>query len=406
MPLTATAARQAAPREKAYKLSDEKGLFLLVQPNGRRYWRPKYRYAGKEKVLALGVFPEVSLAEARDRRDKARALLRDRIDPAAERRTQEHEARVAAANSFEHVASERHRHARGRWSQDHAERVWESLKADVFPKIGRRPIAELKAPELLDVVRAVESRGALDVASRIQQRITAVFRFALQAGGYGIDTNPAAELKGVLQQRKVTHRRAVGKEKIPDLLRKLDAYPGRPETRLALLLGLHTVVRSKELVGARWAELDQEEGLWRIPAQRMKMQRDHLVPLSRQVLTLLEELRPLTGRYELLFPNQNSTKRPISQNALIFGIYRIGFHQRLTFHGFRAMFSTAAHEAGWLGEAIDRQLAHVERNKTKKAYNRAEHLETRKELMQWWSDYLDSMRSEGKVVQLASRRGA
>lgn len=404
MPLTDTAARQAKPKEAAYKLADSGGLYLLVQPNGAKYWRLKYRIASKEKVLALGVYPEVKLAEARAKRDEAKKLISSGIDPIAARREEERQQKIRAGNSFEAIAREWHEQQRGRWTDDTAGRAIALLEADLFPSLGDRPITEITAPMVLEAVRKVEKRGALDVASRALQRAKAVFRYAIQTGR--AEYNPASDLAGALKTRKVEHRAALGRSELPELLRKIEAYDGQPVTRLALRLVVLTFVRSRELREASWEEFDLDRAEWRIPAERMKMRAPHIVPLSAQAVATLKELQLLTGRYPLVFPGQNDHERPMSENTLLYAMYRMGYHGRATVHGFRATASTILNESGFRHDAIERQLAHAERNKVRAAYHRSEYLEERKKMMQWWADFLDGIAKGAEVIPLASKARA
>lgn len=400
MPLTDPDIRNAKPGEKPYKLSDSGGLFLLVTPNGGKWWRLKYRHAGKEKLLSLGVYGKgdgkVSLKEARTKRDEAKALLAAGTDPAATmtKREKKRAATLRAENSFESLAREWLKHKSGQWSEGHTKRVLDSLEVEVFPILGDRPVTEITPPEVLEVIRGMEKRGILEAASRTQQRIKSVFRYAIQTGRASY--NPSAELAGVLMTRKVQHREALSREALPDFVKKLEAYPGTPEVKQALKLLMLTFVRPGELRGARWEEFDLEAKVWRIPGERMKMKAPHLVPLSRQALALLEELRPLTGRFALLFPGVNDRERPISENTLNDAIRkRLGF--QATSHGFRATASTILNEDGFRPDAIERQLAHAERNKVRAAYHRTEYLEERTKMMQAWADYLDALKVENVV---------
>jgi integrase len=388
------------PADKAFKLFDAHGLFLLVKPNGRRYWRLQYRLAGKQKLLALGVYPEVSLKEARDKQAEARKLLQNGQDPAEVKRAQKRQARTQSENSFENIAREWHG-KQGRWTTDHAARVLGSLEKDIFPLIGAKPIHEITAPAIFEVVGRIEKRNALDVASRILQRVSSVYRYAIQTGR--ATYNPAADLAGSLKTRKVTHRAALSRAELPQFLTKLSAYDGRPETRLALQLIVLTFVRSHELRGARWEEFDFDRAEWRMPASRMKMSAEHIVPLSHQSIAILDELKALTGRYDLVFPNQNNLTRPMSENTLLYALYRMGYHQRATVHGFRATASTILHEMGFRADVIERQLAHAERNKVRVAYHRSEYLEDRRKMMQVWADYLDGVMDKATVIPLRAR---
>jgi len=404
MPLTALGIKQAKPAAKPKKLSDGKGLYLLVHPAGGKYWRMKYRHAGKENTLALGVWPDVSLAKARDGRDAARKLLAEGLDPIEVRRSEERQRVLNNALSFEVIAREWHEHQRGRWINSHAEQVLLSLEANVFPALGSRPVTDISPEELLNVVRAVERRGALDVAGRILQRCSSVFRYAIQTSRAKI--NPATELRGALRSHKVTHRAALSAESLPEFLQKLDHYDGHMLTRLALRLVMLTFVRSNELREARWEEFDIDQAMWRIPAERMKMRSAHLVPLSSQAIGVLEQILPITGRFDLVFPSQSGIKKTMSENTLLYAMYRMGYHGRATVHGFRATASTILNENAFSSDAIERQLAHAERNKVRAAYHRSEHLPERKRMMQWWADYLDTAaRSIGQVVPMQAHGG-
>jgi integrase len=398
MALTDIKARTAKPRAKAYKLADSHGLYLLVSPTGAKWWRLKYRLKGKEKALALGVYPEVTLAEARDKQAKARKLIAHGTDPMEAKREQKRQAKAQSENSFENIAREWHVNQQGRWTEHHASRVLGSLQREVFPLIGDKPIVQISAPAILEAARRVEKRNALDVASRVLQRINAVYRYAASTGR--TTYNPAADLVGSLKTRKVTHRAALKRADLPGFLDRLNAYDGQPLTRLALKLIVLTFLRTRELRGARWEEFDFDRAEWRIPAERMKMTNDHVVPLSRQALAVLEELQPLTGSYALVFPNQNDLSRPMSENTLLYAMYRMGYHQRATVHGFRATASTILNEMGYRPDVIERQLAHAERNKVRAAYHRSEYLDDRRKMMQAWGDYLDSLTTGAKLIPL------
>ena len=397
--LTDPKIRQAKPADKPYKLFDGGGLFLLVQPGGSKLWRLKYRFGGKEKLLAIGSYDKgVSLKKAREERDKARDQLVEGIDPGAAKKKEKHAEREQAENTFRAIALNWAETCGARWTESHRARVVASLEADAFSALGDLPIKGITPPMVLEVIRAVESRGALDVASRVLQRTSAVFRYAIQTGRASY--NPAADMKGVLKTRKVEHRSAISQGELPDFLKKLDSYSGYPITKLALRLIVLTFVRTGELRGARWEEFDVDQGEWRIPAERMKMRSPHIVPLSPQALAVVEELRPLTGHFDLLFPSQRDQEKPISENTLLYALYRLGYHKRATVHGFRALASTILNETGFRSDVIERQLAHVERNKVRAAYHRSEYLEERQKMMNWWGACIESMANEQKVVLL------
>lgn len=399
MPLTDTAVRKAKGREKPYKLADAGGLYLLVNPEGRKYWRLKYRHAKRERVMALGVYPAVSLAEAREEREKAKRLLKQGKDPVSERKLQGHALEVSAANTFKRIAMQWIDNQRNQWTPDHADRVQQSLEKDVFPDLGNRPISEITAKELLTTLRKAEKRGALETAQRVLQRCSAIYRYAIAAGL--CENNPATDLKGALKSPKRTSRGAIAATELPEFLERLDAYDKlRPETRLGLRLLILTFVRPGELRAAEWTEFDLKKAEWRIPAERMKMRAPHIVPLSRQALEVIKELQPLTGHKRYLFPNQSKPSQPMSENTLLYAMYRLGYHSRATAHGFRATASTILNEQGWRPDVIERQLAHAERNKVRAAYNRAEYLAERRQMMQAWADYLDAIKVGNNVVAI------
>jgi integrase len=383
---------------------DGGGLYLELTPAGGRYWRLKYRHGGKEKRLAFGVYPTVPLKEARDRRDEARKLLALGDDPGALKKADKAQALIDGANTFEAVAREWHTHQCDAWGAGHALRVLKSLEADAFPEIGARPIAHIKPREVVALAKKIEARGAGEVADRVLKRIRAVFRYAV--AHERIAVNPMGEIKPgeVLKPRAVTHRLALADADLPAFLAKLAAYDGDPCTTAALRLLMLTAVRPGELRGARWVEIDTEQALWRIPAERMKMKAPHIVPLSHQALAVLEGMRPLSGAGDLVFPSPYATGKPLSENTFNSALARMGFKGYATAHGFRALFSTVANEAGHDPDVIERQLAHLERNKVRAAYHRAEYLAERATLLQWWADHLDGRRG-GKVVKLPRRAG-
>ena len=387
MPLSDTAARQAKFTGKQQKLSDEKGLFLLITSSGK-YWRLKFRFAGKEKVLALGVYPEVSLKEARAKREEARRQLADGIDPSLARKQSKVANRLASENNFEVIAREWHQSQLARWSPGHAKRVIESLEVDAFPDPGLVPVAELTAPIMLDALRKIEARGATETAGRVLQRISSVMRYAIQTGR--VSNNPAQDLKGALRATKQEHRPALPRADLPEFYRRLAAEPLNPATRLAIHLLMLTMTRPGEVRFARWDEFDLARAEWRIPAERMKMRVPHIVPLSRQALAVLEELRQISGHCELLFPSERKLTNPISENTLSYAMGRMGYKGIATPHGFRALASTILNEEGFDPDVIERQLAHAERNKVRAAYHRAEYLDDRRKLLQWLADFYES----------------
>jgi len=397
--LTDPRVKTAKPKERPYKLSDGAGMYLYVTPTGGRYWRLKYRFGGKEKTLALGVYPDVTLAKARKKRQVARELLDAGKDPSLAKKEAKRQEIMRANNTFEGVAREWHEQQNHRWTERHANKVMSSLERNIFPALGTRPIADVEAPELLDVLRVIENRGALVTAHEVLQRCGAVFRYAIAS--CKASYNPAADLKDALKPVKTSHYASLSEEDLPEFLEKLNAYDGHKITQLAMRLLMLTFVRTVELRGARWEEFDWDKRLWRIPAERMKQGVEHLVPLSDQAIDVLEELQPLTGHYDFVFPNRINIRKPMSENTVLYALYRMGYHGKATGHGFRSTASTLLNEMQFPSDAIERQLAHGERDKVRAAYNKALYLDKRTEMMQAWANYLDSQKNDvGKVVPI------
>lgn len=394
--LTDNAIRSAKPREKPYKLFDERGLFLLVTPSGGRWWRLKFRVAGKEKLLSLGVYPDVTLKSARELRDDARRELAGGVDPSAKRKAE----KVAEADSFEAVAREWFAKFSANWAETHSEKIIRRLEADIFPWLGSRSVGQITAPELLTCVRRIEGRGALDTAHRALQNCGQIFRYAVATNR--AERNPAADLRGALPPvngghfASITDPMAIGA-----LLRDIDGYQGTFVGRCALRLVPFVFVRPGELRKAEWSEFDLDKAEWRIPAERMKARVMHIVPLSTQAVEILRELHPLTGAGRYVFPSLRTAERPMSENTINGALRRLGYSgDQMTGHGFRSMASTLLNEQGWNRDAIERQLAHGERDEVRAAYNYAQYLPERRKMMQAWADYLDGLRTGGNVVPL------
>jgi integrase len=402
MPLTNPACINATcPKDKRHaRYPDGQGLYLEVQPSGGKYWRLKYRFAGKEKRLALGVFPAVPLAKARKARDHARELLAQGTDPSAHKQERKLAQRLAVGTSLEAVARSWFEHWSGPRSQRHADYVLRRLEADVFPVIGHKPIGEVTAPMLLAMAKRVESRGALDIAKRVLQTCGQVFRYAVAHGV--IERNPAADVKpsDALKPRKKTNYARLDARDLPELLRKIEGYDGTPYTRFALKLMALTFVRTSELIGARWDEFELGAAEWRVPASRMKMRTPHIVPLAAQAVEVLKCLHQLRDGNGLLFPGERDHAKPMSNNTILFALYRMGYRGRMTGHGFRGVASTVLHEQGFRHDVIELQLAHQERNDVSAAYNHATYLPQRRKLMQAWADHLDALRKGAKVLPL------
>ena len=382
--LSDTLIRSAKPANRPRKLSDSRGLHLLVTPNGGRYWRFSYRFNGKQKTLSLGVYPDVGLAKARARHLQARQLLADGFDPC--------NARRAAGKTFETLAREWHTHWMANRHQRHAHYVLKRLEADIFPEIGSLPISDIPTSAFRNAVQKIERRGAVDIAKRVLQTCGQITRYAV--ANDLITHNPVADIKpgDVLKPHKRRNYPRVEAKELPALLCAIDGYVGAEPTRLALQLMALSFVRTSELIGAQWSEFDTKAARWNIPAERMKMKTPHIVPLSRQALAVLEELRKISFGRELVFPGDVNPAKPMSNNTLLFALYRLGYRGRMTGHGFRAVASTILHEEGWPHEHIELQLAHQERDDTSAAYNHALYLKARAKMMQAWADHLDALR--------------
>lgn len=405
MPLTDTAIRKAKAEEKPYKLSDSGGLFLYVTPAGGKSWRWKYYVDGREKLMTLGLYPDVSLADARERRDQARKVKASGQDPMLERQSEQHKRRAAAENSFQAVAMAWLAQWRTNKSPRHVEYVQRRLEADVFPEIGGRPVSEIQAPELVAMVKKISARGAVDIAKRAYQTCSQVFRYAIAHGL--AQRNPAADVKpgDVLPARRQEHYARVDGRDLPTLMRHIEAYQGSVTTRLAMKLMALTFVRTGELIGARWDEFNLEAGEWRIPSERMKMRTPHIVPLSTQAVEVLKTLQLVTGGSKLLFPGERDHEKPMSNNTILGALKRMGYQGKMTGHGFRGVASTILHEQGFEHEHIELQLAHTARDKVAAAYNHAKYLGQRAEMMQYWANYLDFL-IRGNVVTGSFKKAA
>ncbi|MEI7386340.1 tyrosine-type recombinase/integrase [Pectobacterium versatile] len=404
MALTDIKVRSAKPEEKPYKLTDGNGMFLLVHTNGSKYWRLRYRSDCKEKTLALGVYPEVSLSEARQKRDEARKLIAAGVDP------NEHKKAVKTQQqddeqTFEAVARAWHTDNK-KWSESHAERILKSLSDNIFPAIGSKHISDLKTRDLLTPIKNVERSGRLEVAKRLKQRVTAIMTYAVQNGL--IDYNPAQDMAGAIMPGKVEHRPALALERLPELLGRIDGYKGREFTKWVINLSLLIFIRSSELRFARWPEIDFERALWTIPPERepipgvkfsergSKMHTPHLVPLSRQALEILKKIREVSGHCELVFIGDHSPRKPVSEGTVNKALQTMGYDTKTEVcgHGFRTMACSSLIESGlWSRDAVERQMSHQERNGVRAAYiHKAEHLDERKLMLQWWANFLDANR--------------
>jgi integrase len=390
MPLTDQAIKKAKAGPRPVKMSDGHGLYLLVTETGSKLWRWKYRVDGKEKVMALGSYEDVSLASARELMAAQRKNLKDGKDPMAQRKATKLAKQVAADNSFQTVALLWWAQWREVKSPRHADDVLRRLKADIFPAIGKRPVSEIQAPELVAMVKAIAGRGALDIAKRALQSSGQVFRYSI---AHGLATrNPATDIKpaDVLASREKVNFARLDSKELPELMRHIDAYRGAVVTRLAMKLMALTFVRTSELIAARWEEFDLEAARWNIPAARMKMKTPHIVHLSTQAIEILQTLHIVSGHGALLFPGERDHEKPMSNNTILKALERMGYKGRMTGHGFRGIASTVLHEMGFNHAHIELQLAHQERDQVSAAYNYATYLEERAKMMQHWGDYLEN----------------
>jgi integrase len=401
MPLADTWLRAAKGAEKPYKKSDAGGLYILIQPDGKRYWRLAYRFGGKQKTLALGTYPLIGLKEAREARDAAKRCLLKGHDPADVRKAEK--AAAEATNSFEAVAREWHELKKASLSPRYAGQVMDRLEADAFPQIGHLRMDEIEPRQVLAMLRKIEDRGALEMAKRVKEHCSQIFRYAVVTSRCARD--PGADLRGALMpSRPVKHHKKVDLKELPQLLNDIDRYHevGEEVTQIALQLATVTLLRTTELRKGQWRELEgleTDEPLWRIPDPRMKMKdRDgHHVPLPRQAVELFRRLQKLTNYQPLMFPGEKPGSS-MSNNTMLFALYRLGYRSRQTTHGFRSIASTILNEARFDADVIEKQLAHEEGNKVRRAYNAAEYLEERREMLQWYADYLDALKAGGKVI--------
>ena len=398
MPLTDTEVRKARPAEKPYRLSDAGSLYLWVTPAGGKLWRWAYKHEGKEKLMSFGHYPDVPLALARERHTAARKLLALGFDPMAQRKASKAAEKVAAENSFQTIAGHWFDHWKAEKSAQHVDATRRRMEANIFPLLGARPITEIEAPELVAMVKAIEVRGAADLAKRALENAGQIFRFAI-AHGYA-KRNPASEIRpaDVLKPTHKTNLARIDAKELPGLLRAIEVYRGTHVTRLAIKLMALTFVRTRELIGAKWAEFDLEAGRWDIPKERMKMRDPHIVPLASQAIELLEMLRTLTGNSGWLFPGDRDASKPMSNITILQALKRMGYKGRMTGHGFRGLASTILHEQGYSHEHIELQLAHAPRNAVSAAYNHALYLEPRVKMMQDWADFLERKQRGGKVL--------
>ena len=398
MPLTNIQVSRAKPKSKAYRISDSGGLYVWMTPSGGKLWRWSYRFEGKEKLMSFGRFPDVSLATARERHSDARRLLATGTDPMARRKADRTAEQVSNENSFASVSARWLEHWKDGKSSRHVDQTKRRIAANILPSLGALPTSEIEAPDVVAMVRAIEARGARDIAKRALETTGQIFRYAL-AHGYAT-RNPATEIRprDVLKATKKTNYARIDTRELPHLLRQIEIYPGTHVTRLAIKLLALTFVRTGELIGAKWDEFDIPAARWNIPGERMKMRTAHIVPLSRQALEVLAALHGLTGDSSFLFPGDRNRTRPMSNNTILKGLERMGYKGKMTGHGFRGLASTILHEKDYAHDHIELQLAHAPRNAVSAAYNHALHLKGRTRMMQDWADFLELTQRGAKVL--------
>ena len=398
-PLTDSAIKAAKPKDKPYKLADGQGLYLEMTPNGSKLWRLKYRYAGKEKRLALGAYPIVPLQAARRRRDEARQQLAEGIDPGELKKTDKQAQKIEAL-TFEALAREWHQYRKPRWAPSTAAKALAYLESDLLPALGNKPLNSITRPDLVALIRKIESRGAHNVAKKTRQWLSQIFRFGLAQGV--VEANPATDLDVVAAHAPATrHHPHVTCAELPELLSKIEAANINTLTRHAIRLLVLTAVRPGELRAAPWAEFDLDAATWTIPQERMKARRDHLVPLPRQAVAILRQLQEVTGGYALVFAGRNNTSRPMSENTINKALADVGYKGRQTGHGFRHLLSTELNGRGYNRDWIERQLAHGDDDEMRDTYNHAAYFEQRREMMQAWADSIDA----GNVVSIRKWQG-
>lgn len=404
MKLNARQVETAKPKDKPYKLADGGGMYLEVFPNGTKSWRMKYRIAGKEKRVVFGVYPTITLADARSKRDDAKKLLVNGVDPSAFKKESKLAQIEEVKNTFQQIALEWHNMKVKKWSAGYASDILEAFNKDVFPFIGQRPVADIKPLELLNVLNKMEERGATEKAKKVRQRCGEVFRYAIVTGR--AEYNPAPDLTSAMQGHESKHYPFLTIEELPAFFKALAGYSGSELVVLAARLMIITGVRTGELRGALWSEIYTDKGLWEISAERMKMRRPHIVPLSVQALEIIEKIRAMTGNFHLMFPGRNDPSKTMSEASINQVFKRIGYTGRVTGHGFRHTMSTVLHEQGYNTAWIETQLAHLDKNAIRGTYNHAQYLDGRREMLQWYADYMDSLENGGNVMHGTFNRRA
>ncbi|WP_338885177.1 integrase arm-type DNA-binding domain-containing protein [Xenorhabdus sp. TH1] len=403
MKLTARQVETVKPQDKDFKLSDGGGLYLLVKTTGSKYWRLKYRIAGKEKLLAIGTFPLITLAEARRKRDEAKKLIAEGIDPNQDKKQKKLAAQGEISNTFESIAREWYEGRKDRWSVGYREDMMDAFEKDVFPYIGHRPIAEIKPLELLDLLSIMKKRGVTDKLKKVRQRCGEVWTYAIITGR--AEYNPAPDLASAFIPHQREHYAHLSVDELPEFLRSIDKYMGSQIVRTALRMLILTGVRPGELRKAEWSEINLDKAVWTIPAEKMKMRRTHVVPLSEQVIDLLKQIQPINGSYQYVFPSRTDYRKHLSDMAINTMIRRMGYSGRATGHGFRHTMSTILHDQDFNTAWVEKQLAHVDKNSIRGTYNHAQYLDGRREMLQWYADYMEMLeRGENVLIGKFGKR--
>ncbi|PHM73517.1 tyrosine-type recombinase/integrase [Xenorhabdus kozodoii] len=396
MKLTDMTIKRAKPKEKAYTLADGNGLSLLIDTNGSKGWRYRYQFAGKTKMISLGIYPVVTLNEARTKRDEARKLVANGLNPSEVRKTEKISAANLIKNTFENITHEWYEKRVDRWSAPYAKEMMETFEKDVFPYIGNRPIAEIKPMELMAVLSRMNDRGATEKLRKVRQRCGEVWRYAIVTGR--AEYNPAPDLVSAFAPHKKEHYSFLTVDEIPKFYKSLNAYTGSFIVKMGMRLQMIIGARPGELRKAEWSEVDFNKAQWEIPATKMKMRRPHIVPLSSQAIDILEQIKPITGQGKYIFQGRNDANKPMSEMALNLLIRRVGYTGQATSHGFRHTMSTILHEQGYPSEWIETQLAHVDKNSIRGTYNHAQYLDGRREMLQWYADYMETLERGENVV--------
>ncbi|MDC9623827.1 tyrosine-type recombinase/integrase [Xenorhabdus sp. XENO-7] len=396
MKLTDMAIKRAKPKEKSYTLADGNGLSLLVETNGSKGWRYRYQFTGKTKMISLGIYPVVTLTEARAKRDEARKQVANGINPSEARKAEKVASISKSENTFKNIALEWYEGRKDRWSVGYRDDMMDAFEKDVFPYIGDRPIADIKPMELLEVLSVMEKRGTTEKLKKVRQRCGEVWKYAIITGR--AEYNPAPDLASAFVPHKREHYAHLSVSELPEFLSSIDKYMGSQIVRVALRILILTGVRPGELRKAEWSEINFDTGIWEIPAEKMKMRRPHIVPLSEQVIELLKQIHPISGSYQYIFPSRTDYRKHISDMALNTMIRRMGYSGRATGHGFRHTMSTILHEQGYNTAWIETQLAHVDKNSIRGTYNHAQYLDGRREMLQWYADYMEALERGENVI--------